>query len=150
MRTGEKVEDRRESRGQARKSRTGEKVEERQESRGQARKLRTDVEPRTGNHYFRIEDRRRADNRRACPAIAHYTRNRLAEGRILHTFINSKQYISLHTAHCTTHIGNFHLQYTVLSNLNIAHFHVQYKHLVPAECILYTLHGLAQAVHCKL
>ena len=40
-RTGEKFEDRQESQGQARKSRTGEKVEDRRESRGQARKSRT-------------------------------------------------------------------------------------------------------------
>ena len=87
-RTGEKIEDRQESQGQARKYGTGEKVEDRPESQEQAGKSRTgdnrrghyyklpksrtDVEPRTGVHYFRI-DRRRADNRRVCPAFAQYT-----------------------------------------------------------------------------
>ena len=40
-RTGEKVEDRRESRGQARKLRTGDKVEDRRQSQEQAAKSRT-------------------------------------------------------------------------------------------------------------
>ena len=74
--TGEKVEDRRESRGQVGKSRTGEKADNRRGHYYKFPKSRTGVEPRTGVHYFRIEKakvRHRANNRRVCPALAQYT-----------------------------------------------------------------------------
>ena len=67
----------------------------------------TGVEPRTGVHYFRIEkaeDRRRADNRPVCTALAQYT---LLHGKDLLTnrglFYDTISCICIHSEKCDLH-----------------------------------------------